>query len=116
MHILVVDDDVSVRFLIHRALQEEGFIVSTAENGVQALEIVRAEPVDMVILDLEMPLMDGRVFYRALRALPSVAPVLILSGGGARAAQRELGAEAAVAKPFLPDELAVLVRKLTQAQ
>jgi CheY-like chemotaxis protein len=109
--ILVVDDDSGIRSLLGMALATEGSDVHMAENGAVALEVVRAShPFDLIVLDLSMPVMDGPTFFRALRALPCETPVLLLSAHGARAARRELGAEAAMDKPFDPFVLAERVR------
>ncbi len=73
--------------------------------SLQALTEVPEHKPEVIILDLEMPVMNGRAFYRALRAEGHQVPVLILSAYGAQAARTELGAEAAVDKPFEPEEL-----------
>jgi CheY-like chemotaxis protein len=67
------------------------------------------------VLDLQMPVMDGRSFYTALRQLPSDVPVLLLSAYGSRAAQRELGADDALDKPFDPVILIERLRRLARA-
>jgi CheY-like chemotaxis protein len=101
--ILVVDDDRGIRSLLGMALASEGSDVHMAEHGAAALEAVRSShQYDLIVLDLQMPIMDGPTFYRELRALPSDVPVLLLSAYGAQAARRELGAEAAMDKPFDP--------------
>jgi DNA-binding response OmpR family regulator len=71
-------------------------------------------PFDAIILDLQMPVMDGPSMYRELRALPCATPVLLLSAYGAKNAQLELGAEAAMDKPFDPFTLADRVRALAR--
>jgi DNA-binding response OmpR family regulator len=62
-----------------------------------------------------MPRMDGRTFFRELRAKGNSTPVLIASAFGARDAQRELGAEGAVEKPFSPDALARAIREVLES-
>ncbi len=114
VEILLVDDDASIRILVHEILTEDGFNVSTADNGVEAIAFVRGHTVGAIVMDLQMPLMDGRTFFRALRALPSDTPVLLLSAHGVKAAQHELGAEDALAKPFDPDVLVERVRRLVE--
>jgi CheY-like chemotaxis protein len=66
----------------------------------------------VIVLDLEMPVMNGRTFYRTARADGIVTPILILSAYGARDAKQELGAQAYVDKPFLPDQLLEAVRDI----
>jgi len=80
--ILVVDDANLVRVYYRRILENAGFDVDEALNGLEALEKVLADPVDMLIVDINMPKMDGVSFIEALRrqALPSSSiPVLVTS-------------------------------------
>lgn len=80
-------------------------------NGQEALYRIvddHADP-DVIILDLEMPVMDGRTFFRRLRAEGFQIPVLIVAVDNARRAQRELGADAYLEKPFDRDALLELV-------
>lgn len=114
MKVLVIDDDPGIRHLLYEVLLEDGHDVVTADNGVQALDAVAESDIDALILDLQMPIMDGRVFYRALRALPWDGPVMLLSARGAYAAKQELGAEDALNKPFDPDELVERIRRLAE--
>lgn len=105
-HILVVDDDSAIRTMITTGLQEQGFVVSSAANGAEALTEVATDQPDLILLDLEMPVMDGWSFFRRLRSTGDRTPVIIVSASGARRAQRELHAEAALSKPFeFPDLL-----------
>jgi len=104
-YILVVDDDASIRALTASVLEDGGFTVRSAPNGSVALDVVRESAPCLVVLDLQMPEMDGRSFYRALRAAGFHTPVLLMSAHGARQAQSELGAEAAISKPFDIDDL-----------
>lgn len=69
----------------------------------------------MIVLDLQMPVMDGRTFFRALRALPSSIPVIIVSTEGSRKARHELGAEDSLDKPFDLDVLVAHLRAFTPA-
>ena len=113
LRILVVDDDPGIRSLLGMALASDGADVHMASNGSEALEAVReSHRFDLIILDLSMPVMDGRACYRGLRALPCDTPVLLLSAHGAAEARRELGAQAAMAKPFDPFVLAERVNEL----
>jgi two-component system response regulator MprA len=65
--VLVVDDDAGIRQLIRLALSLEGNNVCTASDGLEALEVLSHEPVDLMVLDLEMPRMDGRQTIREAR-------------------------------------------------
>jgi DNA-binding response OmpR family regulator len=68
---------------------------------------------DVIVLDLGLPEMDGREFFRQARLRGYEGPVIICSAYGATAAQRELGAEAALNKPFNPEELVQMVHALS---
>lgn len=107
MRVLVIDDDPTVRALIAMSLTTNDMVIHTAVNGKDALDVIRdsAQSFDVIVLDLSMPVMDGRHFYRQLQEMPAPPPVLLLSAEGAMRAQAELGAEAAMAKPFDPDLL-----------
>jgi DNA-binding response OmpR family regulator len=109
--VLIVDDDASLRRMLRLTLLDGGFDVRLAENGRAALEAIAEQAPDAVVLDLEMPEMDGRTLIRELRERGIDVPVLIVSAYGARAAGRELGAPA-MDKPFNPDELLMAVREL----
>jgi CheY-like chemotaxis protein len=102
--------------MIRLTLTSEGFDVVTANNGVHALEqLDHGSNFDAILLDLQMPVMDGRTFYREMRARGIGTPVIILSAYGAEAAKEELHAEAAVSKPFDPDFLLAVTHELIGA-
>ncbi len=109
---MVIDDDEALLRMLRMTLLTGGMHVTTAVNGAVALDDVETANPDVIVLDLQMPVMDGRSFYRELRRRGISVPVIILSAFGARAAQEELGAEAAIAKPFDPDNLIAAVRRL----
>lgn len=114
LKILVLDDDEALLRLLRLLLDAEGFHVVTARNGIEGLERIEAEPdIDAIVLDLEMPQMDGRGFFRELRARGNDTPVVVLSAYGARSALRELQADAGLDKPFDPERLVSIIRKLT---
>jgi CheY-like chemotaxis protein len=109
--LLIVDDDAALLNLLS-ALFSPDFDVRTARDGREALAIVSRELPEAIVLDLEMPGMDGRSFYRELRARGLNTPVLLLSAYGARRARDELGAQGHVAKPFEPSALLDEVSRL----
>lgn len=118
MHVLVVDDDPGIRSLVRLSLVSEGWIVATAGNGLEALEVLASyseKRFNLIILDVQMPAMDGPTFYRELRALEDDTPVLMLSANDAERARREVGANAAMAKPFDPFILIERARELAVA-
>jgi DNA-binding response OmpR family regulator len=112
--VLVVDDDTSVSYIVAETLRDEAFTVAVANNGLEALHLLEdgLEP-DALVLDLAMPVMDGRELFHEIRQRGWDVPVLVLSAVGARQAMRELGAEAAMEKPFDLDRLVARVRTLT---
>ena len=112
--ILVVDDDPALNILVAHLLRDEGYEIQTAAHGREALQSIDGGCPDAVVLDLEMPVMDGRAFYHRLRAARCMTPVIILSAHGAKQAQRELGADAALDKPFDPDEFVTAVHELLE--
>jgi DNA-binding response OmpR family regulator len=112
MRILVVDDDAPSVKMIAFLLREEGYTVSTADNGVSGLELVEKEQPDLVILDVMMPHMDGHEVCRRIRGKMKV-PIIFLSARGEtsdRVHGLELGADDYLAKPFEPAELLARVR------
>jgi len=78
-HILVVDDDKNTRKLIRAVLEAEHYTVSTAENGEDALEVMDREYIDLVVLDIMMPKMDGYEFTKLLREANNELPILMVS-------------------------------------
>ena len=115
--VLVVDDDPAIGRMLQLILSTEGIEVARVENGPSALlwlDEHNLEP-DLVLLDLMMPGMDGREVFREARRNGLNSPVIFCSAYGAAAANRELGGQGAIDKPFNPETLittvAALVRK-----
>ena len=112
--VLVVDDSTAVRRIICRALAEAGYRAVEASDGLTALEACRSDRPDLVLLDIDMPVMDGHATLREMRAdadLCSV-PVLFLMarpGGSEVAAGVELGTQSYLPKPCDPGELKLRV-------
>lgn len=77
--ILVVDDNSMLRAVMQRRLARAGFEVLVAANGAEGVEIARAELPDLILMDMTMPVMDGRAATRALRAHPSTQHIPILA-------------------------------------
>jgi two-component system, OmpR family, response regulator len=110
--ILVVEDDAPTRALISEYLAENHFQVVCAETGTSAEAALRANPVDLVLLDLNLPDQDGLMLARKLGA-EHVIPIVILTGRADemdRVLGLELGADDYVTKPFSPRELLARVR------
>jgi len=96
-------------------LRTSGIDALTATNGLAALDALEHNDVDAIVLDVQMPEMDGCGFFRELRARGNTIPVLIASAYGAREVQRELGAEASVEKPFDPEVLVSELERILAA-
>lgn len=111
--VLIVEDDLRLARICRMVLQQDGHQAIFAENGYEALLQLRDTRPDVIVLDLEMPVMDGRSFFSEIQTMPDRPPVLILSGLDARMTQERLGAEASLAKPFDPVELSRVVGELS---
>jgi two-component system OmpR family response regulator len=110
--VVIIDDDRSLLRLLRLIFEGSGFAVRTFQDATMALSDLDQDGADLIILDLEMPIMNGREFYKTLRGKGNGTPVLILSAYGARNAQLELGAEGSLAKPFEPDDLVEAANRL----
>jgi len=111
--ILVVDDEPPIRRFLRTALTAQDYRVEEAGDGEAALDFLARNPVDLVILDLGLPGMDGLEVVRRLRAQGSVTPIIILSSRddeAGKVAALDLGADDYVAKPFGMEELAARIR------
>jgi CheY-like chemotaxis protein len=113
MNILVVEDEPSLRTTVAMALTSCGHSTWEAETGVEALDLVRQSIPDLVLLDLQLPEMDGWEFLRQFRSLPGCTrvPVLVTSAAH-RVVSTELDAQAILPKPFDLDALLDLVDEL----
>jgi two-component system chemotaxis response regulator CheY len=114
--ILIVDDSPSVRKLVQFTLKSKGFQVTSAEDGMEALEIMAETEFDAIILDINMPRMDGLKFLQEMRPGEGHStPVIVLTTEGLeedRDRAMELGATAYMIKPFKPTELLSFVDKM----
>lgn len=110
--ILVVDDEPALRHLLRAYLAKEGFEVLEAASGEQALSAVRGGGVDLAVVDVMLPELDGFEVVRRIRARSSV-PIILLTARGEetnRVAGLELGADDYVVKPFSAPEVVARVR------
>jgi DNA-binding response OmpR family regulator len=111
--ILVVDDDPSVREVMARVLGEEGYGVLTANDGPDALEIVEANRIDLVLLDLNMPLQSGWDTFEALAVQnPLVAVMVVTARPGQLFTALSAGVDAILEKPLDYSKLLVTVRSV----
>jgi signal transduction histidine kinase len=114
--LLIVDDVPDNLFLVRTILEEEGYEIITSSNGQDALKVIESEPIDLVLLDVMMPKMDGYEVTRRIRAmndLPFIPILLITAYDRANAVKGlDLGADEFIRKPIEPDELLARVRSL----
>ncbi len=114
-HILVIDDDRNTRTLMQAVLAAEGYFVLTAENGEDALQVMEREHVDLAVLDLMMPKMDGFAFTRALRETQNALPILMVSAKQASASRKEgfiAGIDDYMTKPVDEEEMLLRIKAL----
>ncbi|HEU5288354.1 MAG TPA: EAL domain-containing protein, partial [Candidatus Limnocylindria bacterium] len=114
--VLVVDDEPAIVAMIRDVLEDAGFEVVTAANGVEALRAVeRGEPA-VVLLDMQMPILDGAGFARLLRERGMRVPIVVMTAGSsAERWARELPADAHLAKPFDIEGLLGVARRYAGA-
>jgi len=111
--ILIVDDEPAIRRLLKTALTAQSWRVEEAADGPEALNFLRRNGVDLVVLDLGLPGMDGLDVIRHLRESGNVTPIVVLSSRGdekGKVAALDLGADDYVTKPFGVEELAARIR------
>ena len=117
--ILLVEDEELLRAGVQEVLEIQGYKVISAPDGQQALAILTAESIDLIITDLVMPKMDGVDFVKQLREIKSDLPVIVVSGSTRNIMQRYgidsiqvPGANASLPKPFKSVDLIEQVRQL----
>ena len=115
--VLIVDDSVSMRQMVGFTLKEGGFEVLEAEHGQDALDKLQGTSVDLVITDLNMPVMDGITLITNLRKQPAMKnkPILMLTTEGLASKKEEgkaAGATGWIVKPFDPEKLLLTVAKV----
>lgn len=118
LEILVVDDSVSVRQVVARLLESQGWKSKTAKDGIEALERIRESIPDLIVLDIEMPRMNGYEFLNAMYAQSRYknVPVVMLTSRATskhREKAMSLGAKGFVVKPYKDEEFVEIVMKLT---
>ena len=118
MRVLVVDDDPAILTLLQLNLELEGHEVVPASNGVEAIEVARRVELDVVLLDVMMPELDGFAVCRELRADPATEHLrVVFVSAKAQAADMQrgdaVGADAYITKPFDPMDLVRLLERVT---
>ena len=114
---LVVDDSITMRRITQRLLERNGMRVITAKDGVEAVKLIQDHTPDIILLDIEMPRMDGYEFAKHVRNAPEIAntPIMMVTsrvGEKHRARAIELGINDYVGKPYQEQELLDAIRSL----
>ena len=115
--ILVVDDEIYIVHILDFSLGMEGYEVITALDGEQALEKMRTEKPDLIVLDIMMPKLDGYEVCKTIKGNPETAhiPVILLSANGRNVDQKlgfDVGADDYITKPFSPRKLVERINQL----
>lgn len=118
--ILTVDDSPSIRQMVKLTLSSAGYDILEAGNGMEGLNAAKGTTVDMVVTDLNMPVMNGLGFIRELRKLPAYrgVPILFLTTESDAELKKEAkaaGATGWITKPFQQDQLLAIVKKVLGA-
>ncbi|KJS33639.1 MAG: hypothetical protein VR64_02625 [Desulfatitalea sp. BRH_c12] len=117
LEIMVVDDSVSVRTVVARLMQRQGWHVQTAKDGVEAIERLHTRQPDLIVLDVEMPRMNGYEFMSSMRSQATFKniPVIMLTSRAAqkhREKAKALGVKGFMTKPYVDEEFVALVKQL----
>ena len=115
VHVLVVDDDKNTRLYFRAVLEEGGYTVTTAENGADALEVMDKTHVDLVVLDVMMPEMDGYTFTETLRGCDNNLPILMVSAKQLPADKHKgfaAGTDDYMTKPIDEEEMLLRIKAL----
>ena len=114
-HILVVDDDKHTRRLLRAILESANYTVSTASDGAQALELMDSEHIDLVVLDVMMPNMDGYEFTKTLREVENNLPILMVSAKQLPEDKKKgflVGTDDYMTKPIDEEEMLLRIKAL----
>jgi two-component system, OmpR family, KDP operon response regulator KdpE len=119
IRVLVVDDEPAILRFLRAGLSSQGYVVSELETGMPAVDQVRRNAADVVVLDLGLPDIDGNDVIRMIRDTGSQVPIIVLSSRGDEGAKvhaLDLGADDYVTKPFGIDELLARIRAALRHQ
>jgi len=115
MNILLAEDDTDLRNILSQYLELQGFTILAAANGQQGLELFRNEHIDLCILDVMMPVMDGFVLAQKIRKLDSFMPIIFLTAKNQKADKLKglkIGADDYITKPFEVEELLLRIKNI----
>ncbi|MEK3736417.1 Heme response regulator HssR [compost metagenome] len=115
INILVVEDDKHVRRLLEAVLKREGYDVVTAEDGVKALEVLDSQHIDLIILDIMMPNMDGYEFAKEVRDADSLVPILMATAKQLPEDKKKgfrIGTDDYMTKPIDTEEMLLRIQAL----
>ena len=119
IHILVIDDDQAVRDVLQETLTEEGYAVSVAADATTGMQVVKEQPVQILVTDFQLPDFNGlEVIERVTRIDSKIIPIVMTGFGTVECAVQAMkaGAFDFVTKPFDPDTVVVVVRKAVEFQ
>ncbi len=118
--VLIAEDSSVIQNLTRKILEQQGCLISSVKNGEQVLEALDREPYDIILLDINMPVMDGMECARRVRALPDPAkagiPIVPITGNAKNYSMEEfqaVGINEYLPKPLNFDQLVEMVKKLT---
>jgi len=117
LRVLTVDDSRTILAMLHHTLSNAGFQVLQAEDGRQGLEVLKTQPVDVIITDINMPIMDGIEFIKTVRASGQYQslPILILTtetSQDKRDQGKAAGGTGWIVKPFDPEKLISVIHRV----
>jgi DNA-binding response OmpR family regulator len=115
MNILLVEDDTDLRSILSQYLELQGFTILAAANGKEGLDLFMKEHVDICILDVMMPVMDGFILAQKIRKLDSFIPVIFLTAKNLKADKLKglkIGADDYITKPFEVEELILRMKNI----
>lgn len=116
MKVLIIDDEKLIREVIKEYCLNEGYDVKEAENGLVALDILKKEKIDAIVLDIMMPKMDGYTFFKEMREKYQIPTIVVSARNDEydKLVGFDLGIDDYVTKPFSPKELMARIKAITK--
>ena len=116
-HILAVDDSQTMRDVVKETLESAGYQVTVAENGQDGLEKFKQGKFDLIIADINMPIMDGITMIKEIRKLDSEIPIITLTTESEETKKqegRQAGADGWIVKPFRPAQFLDIIKQILE--